>query len=130
MVLGLWKPRQAGPTYDTPLFIGDASTLSAADVIPQYQRFENVSAGKVQTVINTAGSIKHSDKQKWYYYPEQTSEEVVIFRHKTAHSPYKVNFHAAASLPLPEGALTRQSIETRAFLFFKKGAVAKDGDVL
>jgi len=127
MVLGLWKPRQANPTYDYPLFMCDASTLSKDDCIPQYQRFENISAGKVQTVVNVAGSIKYSAQHQWYYYSEQTKDELIVFRHKTTCEPYLVNYHAAAQLPLPDGAEKRASIETRAFLFFEKGAVASKG---
>lgn len=132
LVLGLWKPRQtANPVHDYPMILCDASTIREEDVCAQYQRFPvKTPAGETTTVVNVAGSLKHAEAQRWFYYPEQTSDELLIFRHRTVADPYFANFHAAAKLPLPDGAVTRQSIETRAFLFFPKGwaaAQAKSG---
>jgi len=126
-VLGLWKPRQtANPVYDYPMMLCDASSITADDVIPQYQRFPvKTPEGQTHTVVNVAGSLKHADAQRWFYYPQQTHEELLVFRHKTPREPIFCNFHAAAKLPLPEGAETRSSIEMRAFLFYPKGWAAK-----
>mmetsp|Transcript_2973 Transcript_2973/g.9927 ORF Transcript_2973/g.9927 Transcript_2973/m.9927 type:complete len:311 (-) Transcript_2973:236-1168(-) len=121
-VLGLWKPRNTkNPVYDHPLFCLDATTLAAEDAVPQYQRFTTIAEGKVVPVVNVAGSVKAAPQQRWYYFPEQTADELFVFRHKTVDDPWLVNFHAAATLPLPEGAETRSSIETRAYCFFAKG---------
>lgn len=123
MVLGVWKPRNAcNPVHDYPLIVCDASTMELGDVVPQYQQFEHIKEGKRQTEVNVAGMIKWSDRQRWYYFHEQTADEVIVFHHRTVARPSFVNAHGAAGpLPLPEGAETRSSVEGRAFLFFEKG---------
>ena len=104
--------------------MADPNTVEPDDVLPQFQLFEHRVEGKgMVQVVNVAGSLKHSDKQRWYYYPSMTNEELIVFRHKTKSDPLFVNYHAAAGgLALPEGAETRRSIETRAFCFYEKGA--------
>ena len=42
----------------------------------------NAEGGEVR-VYNMSSTLVYSDKQKWYYYPEQTREELFVFRHYT-----------------------------------------------
>mmetsp|Transcript_7125 Transcript_7125/g.17728 ORF Transcript_7125/g.17728 Transcript_7125/m.17728 type:complete len:321 (+) Transcript_7125:32-994(+) len=122
MVLGLWMPREmANPVYDHPLFFGDASTFAPEDVVPQEQDFDHVEEGGMKRVRNLAASQPiFSERQRWYYYSQQTCEEVVVFRHLTQPAGGKACFHAALRQPLPDGMETRKSIEARAFLYFSK----------
>jgi len=123
IVLGLWMPREmANPVYDYPLLIGDASTFTSEDVVPMEQQFTEIAeGGKIRNVRNlAAGAPVFADRQRWYYYHEQTCEELVIFRHLTAPPGGKACFHGAIQQPLPEGKETRKSVESRAFLYFKK----------
>ena len=140
LVLGMWKPRQmANPVFDFPLIVADKSTVDMDSVVPQRQKFQHIAEGRTQLVCNLAATMRYSPDAKIYYYPEQTCEELLVFRHYTA--PWAVegggdgkgkgkgegelavaNFHGSAALPLPAGAGSRRSIETRAFLYFDKEA--------
>jgi hypothetical protein len=122
IVLGLWMPREmANPVYDYPLLVGDASTFEPEDIVPQRQDFYHIAEGEKQRVRNLAASAPiFSPRQRWYYYSQQTCNEVIIFRHLTEPAGGKACFHAAFQQPLPEGMETRRSIETRAFLHFSK----------
>jgi len=124
MVLGLWMPRDmANPVYDYPLFFGDASTFAPEDVVPQRQDFYDFREGQKHRVLNlAAGAPIYSPRQRWYYYNQQTCEELVIFRHLTEPAGGKACFHAAFEQPLPEGMETRKSFETRALLHFAKSS--------
>ena len=121
MILGLWMPRDmSNPVHDYPFFMGDASTFKPEDIVPQKQDFYQIGAdGKPQRVLNIAANPpKFSARQRWYYYPQQTCEELTVFRHLTNPAGGKACFHAAFKQPLPEGMETRKSVETRAMLFW------------
>ena len=121
MILGLWMPRDMSTAvHDYPFFMGDASTFRPEDVVPQRQDFYQIGAdGKPQRVRNIAANPpKFSTRQRWYYYPQQTCEELTVFRHLTNPAGGKACFHAAFKQPLPEGMETRKSVETRAMLFW------------
>jgi len=90
-----------------------------------YQKDEIVLSGGQFTLINVGASPRYNAQQKFFYYPEQTNEEALIFRHMTPKDPMLACFHGAVQLPLPEGAETRSSVEGRVFCFFKKGTVYK-----
>ena len=121
LVLGLWMPREmANPVHDYPFFFGDMSTFDLTDVVAQKQDFYQDAAGHKQRVRNIAASAPvYSPAQRWYYYSQQTCDEVVIFRHLTNPPGGKASFHAAFEQPLPDGMESRKSVETRAFLYFK-----------
>ena len=121
MILGLWMPRDmSNAVHDYPFFIGDASTFQLEDIVPQTQDFYQIAAdGKSQRVLNIAANPpKFNQRQRWYYYPQQTCEELTVFRHLTTPAGGKACFHAAFKQPLPEGMETRKSVETRAMLFW------------
>ena len=121
MILGLWMPRDmSNAVHDYPFFMGDASTFEPEDIVPQKQDFYQIGAdGKPQRVLNIAANPpKFSARQRWYYYPQQTCEELTVFRHLTNPPGGKACFHAAFKQPLPEGMETRKSVETRAMLFW------------
>jgi hypothetical protein len=93
---------------------------------PSYMKMENVIAGQVTKFINVGAFPRFNPKHKWFYYPEQTNEEVLVFRHMTPKDPKLACFHGACGpRPLPKGAESRMSIEGRGFCFFKKGTVYK-----
>jgi hypothetical protein len=119
IVVGMWLPLQTeNPVYDHPLCFVDASTFSKDDEIPNKTVFSHVEADGTKTdIINLSSLPKFNSTQDWYYYHQQTHQEVVIFRHYTK-STYLANIHASVDLPLPKGAATRKSVECRAQLFF------------
>lgn len=121
LVLGLWKPRNTrDPVCESPLIACDPRTVNIQDAIPQEQEFTVLAEGREAPIANMSANLRYSDKHKWYYYPEQTKDELFVFRHYTAKDLAFANFHCAGVLPLPEGREPRSSVETRAFLFFEK----------
>jgi len=127
MMLGLWMPREMNnPVHDYPFFFGDASTFTIDDAVPMTQDFSQIAeGGKKERVLNLAAAAPiFAARQRWYYYNQQTSQELVIFRHLTNPAGGKACFHAAFEQPLPEGMETRKSIETRAMLFFAPSSAA------
>jgi hypothetical protein len=120
MVLGLWMPREMrNPVHDYPLVLGDASTFEFEDVVPQMTDLYVIADGEKQRARHLmAAPPIFSSQQRWYYYNQQTCEEVVIFRHLTKPARGKACFHAAFKQPLPDGAESRKSVESRAYLYF------------
>jgi hypothetical protein len=120
LVLGLWKPRNArNPVVDAPLVVCDPSTVDmAAEAVPQEQLFLVKGEGRQIPVANVAANLKYSTAHKWYYYKEQTADEVFVFRHATMDEPHMANFHCGGVLPLPPGMEKRSSVETRVLLYF------------
>merc|ERR1712226_465627 len=73
-------------------------------------------------------SLKFSENHKWYYYPQQTADEVLVFKvfDKKEDGPRFV-FHTAFSDPsCPEDAPPRVSIEARAIAFFPEEGAGDD----
>ena len=73
-------------------------------------------------------TLKHSDKHKWFYYPDMTNDEVIAFKqfyYKKGYSdkvdtPYEACFHCAFTDPrADENAEKRTSTEHRVQVFFK-----------
>ena len=131
-MLGLWQPLQTkNPVYDHPLVFIDASTFRPDEEVAQETMFTDFikeeSNEKIdgeselktvpREVVNLSSLPKFHPDQKWYYYHEQTHQEVAVFRHWTK-DEYLCNMHGSIDLELPEGMETRASIETRAMLFF------------
>ena len=58
-----------------PLAVMDASTFKTADQILNYIHINFIAF----TFHNLNGGITHSPDQKWYYYPHQKTNEVLVF---------------------------------------------------
>ena len=67
---------------------------------------------------NLAAGIAFEPDQKWYYYPFQTSSEVLIF-HQYSKDKYLVNPHTSFfNRNCPEDTQERISVEFRLALFY------------
>ena len=84
----------------------------------QEQCFNVNAEGTSVPVANLAANLKYSERQKWYYFKDQTRDEVFVFRHATIEQPSFANFHCGGVLPLPAGMEKRSSVETRVMLYF------------
>ena len=77
-------------------------------------------------------SLKHSEGHRWYFYPEQTRDECLIFKvfDKKEDGPRFV-FHTAFDDPSsPASAPPRRSIEVRSVAFFDVPPSADPGGAL
>merc|ERR1712070_248584 len=102
------------PVCDHPLAIMDASTFR-----PEHERLNKVqlNLGFAQA-HNLNGGIVHDPAQRWYYYSQQTEEEVLVFRHYTRDRFFATPHTSFLNTHCPEGGETRQSVELRVALFF------------
>jgi len=125
IVVGLWKPaNMTTPVVDYPLAVMDASTFHKDQVIPLFGSIRQTTIKQEsQDIKFVSGSLKYSAQQRWYYYPNQTSEEVLVFRHYTNEKngePFACPHTSFTEPNFPREAPSRQSVETRVGIILKK----------
>merc|ERR1719277_859620 len=93
------KKWSKGPVQNTPLAVCDPNTVSVDDIVPQ-DLYGFAPKGQHNM------GIKFNPEQKWYYYPDMTVDEVLVFRQFQYENgweePYKkINtvFHTAFQHP-------------------------------
>ncbi|HKJ53123.1 MAG TPA: CmcJ/NvfI family oxidoreductase [Gammaproteobacteria bacterium] len=111
-IVNVWRPL-SDPVEDYPLALVDARSVAPAQVVDTERR-SPTHVGEIQLAL-------HDPAQRWYYYSAMRPDEVLMF--KTFDSidggTRPCTIHTAIKLPdAPPGAKPRESIETRAFLFF------------
>jgi hypothetical protein len=120
IVLNFWRPTlpMKGPVERNPLAFCEPSTVSFDDVLPSSL------LGFTQTGLPSYDMrLKHSEKQKWLFYPKMTKDEVIIFKSfdlmKNAKpGKFPSVFHTSINDPTtPMDAEVRHSAEYRVFVF-------------
>ena len=112
-IVNIWRPL-VDPVEDYPLALCDARSVNPLDLVDSERRAPN-HRGEIQLAV-------HSSEQRWYYYPEMRPPEVLLF--KTFDSKdggiNPCSIHSAIRLPHARAdAKPRESIETRAFVFYR-----------
>ena len=112
-IVNIWRPL-VDPVQDFPLALCDARSVDPLDLIDSERRAPN-HIGEIQLAV-------HAPEQRWYYYPQMRPPEVLLF--KTFDSKDGGNnpcsIHSAIRLPqVPADARPRESVETRAFVFYR-----------
>ncbi len=115
VLLGLWKPlRPSSRVCDYPLAVMDARTFDADHLRP----LELHMNFGFFTFHNLNGEIVSSPRQKWYYYPFQSTKEVLVF-HQYSRGRFFANPHTSFhNRNCPEDTESRVSVELRVALFF------------
>jgi len=113
--LDFWRTtNMAGPLRHMPLALCDPTSIDPADIIPT--ALEGIAPGGALTYHV---SLAHNEDQRWYYYPDMTPDELLVFKlfqlKKDEQSqPYRACFHTAFEDPTtPADAQPRQSCEHR-----------------
>jgi hypothetical protein len=121
VMLGLWKPI-SGTVCDKPLAVMDASTFKE-----EQQRSMGIHINLMAFMIhNLNGAIVHDPMQRFYYYPFQTTKEVLVF-HQFSRDGFFANPHASFKNPnCPTGLEPRVSVEMRVALYFDKRVQLSD----
>lgn len=117
-VIGVWKPihMSGQPVYDHPLAVMDASTFQPSQERPFHLYLDLVGF----TLHNLNAVLIANPKQKLYYYPYQTEEEILVFT-QYSKGKFHCNPHSSFLVPnRPEKYETRQSIEMRAAVFYPR----------
>ena len=112
-IINVWRPL-VDPVEDFPLALCDARSLTTEDLVDTERRAPN-HVGEIQLAL-------HDPRQHWYFYSQMRPPEVLLF--KTFDSidggVHPCSIHSAIRLPdAPVDARPRESVETRAFVFYR-----------
>lgn len=119
VLLGVWKPiRPNALVCDHPLAIMDARTFKPERLAMMEL---HIDFGFL-TIHNLNGNILHDSAQKWYYYPFQTTREVLVFT-QYSRGKFFANPHTSFTNPnCPADREPRISVELRVALFFPRAS--------
>ena len=112
-IVNVWRPL-VDPVEDYPLALVDARSIDPEDLIDTERRAPN-HVGEIQLAV-------HSPGQRWFYYPEMRPPEVLLFKTFDSRDGgiHPCSIHSAIHLPqAPADARPRESVETRAFVFYQ-----------
>ena len=119
MVIDFWRPIDiAGPLRHMPLAVCDPASVEAEDVTPS-SLLDFSPTGRPTNQL----SLRYNPSQRWYYYPEMTTEEVLCFKlfhclKSDAEPHLRTCFHTAFVDPsAPADAEPRRSCEHRVGVF-------------
>ena len=109
-VVGLWRPLNDAPLRDAPLAVADARSVAPGDLVTNELVYPD---RRGETYIG-----RHNPGQRWWWFPEQTRDEVLVFKNFDSATGQVVP-HTAFDDPLaPPDAPPRRSLELRAFVFY------------
>ena len=112
-IINVWRPL-VDPVEDYPLALCDARSLDPEDLIDSERRAPN-HIGEIQLAV-------HAPEQRWFYYSQMRPPEVLLFKTYDSIEGGKqpCSIHSAIRLPqVPVDARPRESVETRAFVFYR-----------
>ncbi len=103
------------PPQDYPLAVCDARTVSIADIVPiDY----HLSTDEGDVTYRSQGS-HYSDHHEWWYFPDLTIDEMIVFVGSDSTRPYEPNtLHVAFEDTTVHDPVPRSSLETRYFALF------------
>jgi hypothetical protein len=118
-IVNVWRSIH-GTIENWPLTFCDSTTLAPEDVIP-VKRMAKDRIGEIQMA-------SFNPNHKWYYFPQMTPDEVVLIKtydsastssSSTSTGINNCTLHTSFADPMtPSDAKPRQSMETRAFVFY------------
>jgi len=112
-IVNVWRPL-TDPVEDYPLALVDARSLKAENLVDTERRAPN-HVGEIQLAL-------HHPRQRWFYYSAMRPPEVLLFKtfDSIAGGGQPCSIHTAIHLPAaPPDAQPRESVETRAFVFYR-----------
>ena len=110
--INLWRPIR-GPLLRSPLALCDATTLSEENLVGSDLRYPDRTGETYAVTYNPA--------QRWFYFPKMTADELILIRcfDSAREGAARFSAHGAFDDPqTPPDAPPRESIETRALVFF------------
>ena len=112
-IINVWRPL-TDPVEDYPLALVDARSIGSDQLVDTERRAPN-HIGEIQLAL-------HDPAQRWYYYSAMRPGEVLLFRtfDSIDGGIRPCSIHTAIHLPqAPADARPRESVETRAFVFYR-----------
>jgi hypothetical protein len=111
-IVNVWRSI-AGPVYNFPLALCDASTVTSDNLVSVERRAEE-RIGELQVSLHDSG-------QRWYYFPEMQMDEALLIKTFDSETDGRARFTVHSSFEDPDApvdASPRESIETRCLVFF------------
>eukprot|EP00956_Cyclotella_meneghiniana_P023438 scaffold45662_cov73-Cyclotella_meneghiniana.AAC.3 len=132
MVINFWRPiggyTKENPLLMKPLAVCDPSTVDTEDTF-HYGLDAKPFGGREGRTTDQMG-LKPNSNHKWYYYPQMTDDEVLVFKQlevwktdmeKRENMPVRGCFHSAIDDPnTPIDTLPRSSTEFRVLVYIGK----------
>jgi hypothetical protein len=112
-IINLWRPL-VNLVQNFPLVFCDARTIETADIVPTERR----SPTHIGEILLATFNPRH----RWYYFSNMTGDEVLAFKTFDSENPGQNpgSIHTSICIPdAPPDAPPRESIETRAFVFYE-----------
>lgn len=112
-IVNVWRTSNGKPIETAPLALCDARSVDDRDLIT-VERHAKDRIGEVQ-------QVKWNGQHRWYYFPQMQADEALLIKTFDSATDGRARFsvHTAFEDPsTPAVAAPRESIETRAFLFF------------
>ncbi len=111
-IVNVWRPL-VDPVENYPLALCDVRSIGKEDMVEAERRAQNH--------IGEISLATYNSNHRWYYFPDMRPSEVLLF--KTFDSIRQgrnlSSIHTAIDLPdAPDNARPRESIESRAFIFY------------
>jgi hypothetical protein len=120
----VWRP--LAPVQQKPLAVCDASTIAPDDLVPSlFEAWEQLPPEKRPNPLPVSGHyfhLAHRKGQRWYYFPDMSPDELMLFRQWDADARRPpCTPHTAFEHPqTPANATPRLSFEARTVAFFDK----------
>ena len=111
-IVNVWRSIK-GTVRNAPLALCDASSVAPGELIPVERRARE-RIGEIQLAV-------HSPGHRWFYFPEMRPDEVLLLKTYDSETDGRARFTIHTSFDDPNAeadAPSRESIETRCFVFF------------
>jgi hypothetical protein len=114
MLLQAWRVL-TDPPQDVPLAVCDGRTVAPQDIIPV--EFHVIAGDRDSIYRSRAGH--YDDRHQWYYFPDMTIDEVLLFKGFDSACPDAMNaMHVAFEDTTAKDPVPRGSVESRFFALF------------
>ena len=111
-IINLWRPL-VDPVQSWPLAFCDARSVDQTDNVDAERRAPN-HTGEISLAT-------HNTRHKWFYYSDMNPKEVLVFKTFDSENGGRVPYAIHTAIDISEkfpNAVPRESIETRAFVFY------------
>ncbi len=103
------------PPQDFPLAICDGRTVRGEDIVPIEYHMKT----EAREVTYRSRGSRYSPRHQWWYFPDMTPDEMIIFKgFDSRHPDQSKTLHVAFHDETAEHPIPRSSIETRYFALF------------
>ncbi|MGA2410460.1 MAG: CmcJ/NvfI family oxidoreductase [Candidatus Binataceae bacterium] len=111
-IINVWRPI-AGPVQESPFALCDAQSIDPADFVPSALIYPH-RRGEIL-------SIRYNPNHRWFYFPHMQPDEALLLKCYDSADDGRARMTAHTGFDDPTSARDappRESIETRAFVFF------------